>query len=147
VDTIGSSFDTILGVYTGSNVTNLTLVAEDDDSGGNANSRLTFAAAPAVPYQIVVDGYSGDLGNIVLHVRETMSTTPTIHLSAAVQSNQLVLSFNAVAGSAYTIQYADTLTNGWNVLTNLTAASTNVVVQDPIGNSSQRFYRVRTPAN
>src|SRR5262245_62081586 len=35
VDTIGSSFDTLLGVYTGTSVSNLTMVAGNDDYDGN----------------------------------------------------------------------------------------------------------------
>jgi hypothetical protein len=43
VDTIGSLFDTILGIYTGDSVSNLTEVASDDDSGGNATSLVVFS--------------------------------------------------------------------------------------------------------
>ena len=40
------TFDTILGVYTGSSVSSLTTVASDDDSGGNYTSKVTFNAVP-----------------------------------------------------------------------------------------------------
>ena len=52
IDTIGSSFDTILGVYTGSSVSALTTVASDDDSGGNYTSKVTFNAVAGTTYQI-----------------------------------------------------------------------------------------------
>jgi len=68
IDTIGSNFDTILGVYTGSSVSSLTLVASNDDSGGNMTSKVTFNAVAGTSYQIVVDGYGGASGNITLHV-------------------------------------------------------------------------------
>src|SRR5204862_376863 len=42
IDTIGSNFDTTLGVYTGSVVSSLTTIAGDDDSGGNQTSRVVF---------------------------------------------------------------------------------------------------------
>src|SRR5207237_3339627 len=48
IDTIGSAFDTIMGVYTGTSVSALTLVASDDDSGGSLTSKVTFAATAGV---------------------------------------------------------------------------------------------------
>ena len=64
VSTVGSSFDTVLGIYTGSAVNALTLVASNDDSGGNGTSLLTFNATSGVVYRIRVDGYSGSFGTI-----------------------------------------------------------------------------------
>ncbi len=66
MDTAGSEFDTILGVFVGSSVTNLTLVAADDDSGGFLNSKLMFNAQAGVEYNLVVAGYAGAEGNFVL---------------------------------------------------------------------------------
>lgn len=57
IDTIGSSFDTIMGVYTGGNVAELTLVESDDDSAGERKSTVTFLPVAGVEYQIAVDGY------------------------------------------------------------------------------------------
>jgi hypothetical protein len=66
--TRGSSFDTLLGVYTGTDVNNLTLVAEDDDSGGFFTSLVTFNCDDGATYQIVVAGYQGETGNVVLEL-------------------------------------------------------------------------------
>ena len=68
IDTFTSNFDTTLGVYTGSAVNALTLVASDDDSSGVLQSSVTFAAVAGTQYQISVDGYSSNEGNITLHV-------------------------------------------------------------------------------
>jgi PKD repeat protein len=68
LDTIGSSFDTLLAVYTGSSVATLTSVASDDDSGGNGTSKLTFVAISGTEYEIAVDGYGGLSGNITLNL-------------------------------------------------------------------------------
>jgi hypothetical protein len=70
VDTIGSSFDTLLGVYTGTVVSGLNYVASDDQSGGNGTSRLIFSAVSGGIYQIAVDGYGGLSGSIILHLRQ-----------------------------------------------------------------------------
>jgi Zn-dependent metalloprotease len=68
IDTIGSDFNTLLGIYTGGRVSELTTVAGDDNSGGNRTSKATFAGVPGTTYQIAVDGYDGAAGNIALHV-------------------------------------------------------------------------------
>lgn len=58
-ETIGSSFDTVLAVYTGSSVTSLTAVASNDDIllGDLWQSRVTFPAVQGQVYRIAVDGY------------------------------------------------------------------------------------------
>ena len=67
IDTIGSSFDTLLGVYTGSSVGSLTAVASDNDSGGNGASRVNFTATAGTTYRIAVDGYNGSMGSVTLN--------------------------------------------------------------------------------
>jgi len=58
ITTIGSSFDTILAVSTGSSVSALTSVASNDDlSGSSTQSSVTFSAAAGTTYRIVVDGW------------------------------------------------------------------------------------------
>ena len=66
--TRGSSFDTLLGVYTGSYPGSLVSVGEDDDSGGFFTSLETFNCVQGTTYQIVVAGYKGATGNVVLAV-------------------------------------------------------------------------------
>jgi len=74
IDTIGSSFGTLLGVYTGSALTNLVMVASDSLSGGNYTSLVTFYTKAGVTYQIAVDGFDGDSGSIKLHVSFTSAS-------------------------------------------------------------------------
>ena len=62
VDTIGSGFDTLLGVYTGTSVGALTRVASDDDAGGNLTSKVSFTATAGTTYRIAIDGYGGAAG-------------------------------------------------------------------------------------
>ncbi|MGA2658443.1 MAG: immunoglobulin domain-containing protein [Verrucomicrobiota bacterium] len=66
-DTTGSSFDTLLAVYTGASVGALSLVVSNDDSGGALTSEVQFNALPGTSYRIAVDGYGGAVGNIVLN--------------------------------------------------------------------------------
>jgi hypothetical protein len=58
-DTIGSGFDTLLAVYTGPSVDQLTPVASNDDFlGWKWTSQLGFAATAGTAYYIAVDGYN-----------------------------------------------------------------------------------------
>jgi subtilisin-like proprotein convertase family protein len=68
VDTSGSDFDTVVGVYTGTAVNSLTLVAQDDDSGEGFASRALFNATEGTTYHIAVDGYDQDSGQIALRL-------------------------------------------------------------------------------
>lgn len=64
--TAGSDFDTLLAVYTGSNVNNLTLISDNDDANNTLQSALSFNAQVGVIYYIAVDGFDGATGSIVL---------------------------------------------------------------------------------
>ena len=68
IDTLGSTFDTIMGVYTGTAVNALTTVASNDDiASGNTASRVTFTVAAGTTYRIAIDGYNGLRGNVTLN--------------------------------------------------------------------------------
>jgi alpha-tubulin suppressor-like RCC1 family protein/subtilisin family serine protease len=65
--TTGSTFDTIMGVYTGTAVNALTTRGGDDDSGGSLASLVTLTVTSGTIYQIAVDGFSASsTGNITL---------------------------------------------------------------------------------
>lgn len=68
IDTFGSSFDTLLAVYTGNAVNALTLVAANDEAPGSSQSVVTFSATAGVTYSIAVDGFSGATGVVVLNI-------------------------------------------------------------------------------
>jgi Immunoglobulin I-set domain len=67
LDTTGSSFNTLLAVYTGSAVNNLSAVASNLTAGTLTNS-INLAASAGVTYQIAIDGSNGAAGNAVLHL-------------------------------------------------------------------------------
>ncbi len=74
LSTAGSSFDTLLAVYTSAAGTNATLaslqpVAANDDSGrGLLTSQVQFGAQPGRRYDIAVDGFAGATGNVQLQL-------------------------------------------------------------------------------
>ena len=76
IDTSGSNFDTILSVYTGNAVNTLSLIASNDDANATIDltSEVSFAAISGTVYRISVDGFSGDVGNIVLNISQLSLT-------------------------------------------------------------------------
>lgn len=66
IDTIGSDFDTILAVYTGTSVDNLIEVISNDDTVG-VQSTVRFEVESGTTYHIAVYGYSGSQGNTTLN--------------------------------------------------------------------------------
>ncbi len=67
-DTSNCTFDTLLGVYTGTEVNQLSVIASSENNGSPGNtSGLTFYAQAGAIYKIAVDGYNGGFGNYVLN--------------------------------------------------------------------------------
>ena len=62
LDTSGSSYDTVLAVYTGTALGSLTSVAANDNDGPLLTSRVSFSAQAGTTYEIVVDGKAGATG-------------------------------------------------------------------------------------
>ncbi len=76
VDTIGSPFDTVLAVYTGSSFPSLTSVASDDQSGGSNTSKVSFNTTTGTTYFFAVDGRSGAGGAVALHLEFSSQGKP-----------------------------------------------------------------------
>ncbi len=64
--TLGSTFDTLLAVYTGSSVSALFGIAANDDTSESVSSEVRFTASAGTVYRIAVDGYNDDSGNVTL---------------------------------------------------------------------------------
>ena len=78
IDTNGSSFDTILGVYTGTRVDALTTLGEDDDGvefGGASRVTLTVTAGTVYRLRVSGFGFGGGEGSIVLNWNPRHRTT------------------------------------------------------------------------
>lgn len=86
IRTQNATFDTMLGVYTGSSVNALSTVAQNDDISfpTNTQSQVEFGATAGTTYAIAVDGFSGATGNAELAV--TMLGAPGNDNLASAQS-------------------------------------------------------------
>jgi len=67
IDTIGSSFDTVLSLRHGTCAAGTEIACNDD--GALPQSLITQASLAAGDYAIIVDGYNGHDGEFVLHVK------------------------------------------------------------------------------
>jgi hypothetical protein len=119
--------------------------------GGASSSAYTLTNAQssnAGNYSVFVTNTLGTVmsSNAVLAV--TQGGPPPLILQGAIQGQQFVISFNAVPGQGYAIEYVNALeSSSWITLTNVTATGTNASVSDPITNANQRFYRAGPPTN
>ncbi|MFM2089893.1 MAG: hypothetical protein RLZZ127_382 [Planctomycetota bacterium] len=68
----GSTFDTVLAVYTGDALGSLTQIAKNDDSAGTA-SALSFTAVGSTAYRIAVASYGSGTGTIAFALTHTGS--------------------------------------------------------------------------
>ena len=86
IDTIGSTFDTIMTVYTGPSLFSLSPVTSDDNSAPDGiRSRVRFDAVAGQQYYVVVDGVGGATGTVYLNYG--LGTAPVITVSPQSSTN------------------------------------------------------------
>ncbi len=121
VDTATSGFDTLLGVYTGTAVDALTVVASNDDvSTLVLTSRVRFLATSGTVYRIRVDGYAGAAGTINLQLHQAPAPANDDFANAVVLSTQNASSLGGTndgatleTGEADTVAGADAGASVW----------------------------------
>lgn len=143
IDTEGSSFDTLLAVYTGSVLTNLLLVARNDDASENQfTSRLLFPATADTTYHIAVDGFGRAVGDI--HLQVSMQSLLRLDLPQLVAGGGFKLRLHGSAGPQFTLEGSTDLVR-WTPLATLHDLQGTLEYTDP-GRTSQRFFRARKAA-
>ena len=114
--TTGSSFDTLLAVYTGSEVAALRVVgSNDDESNFVRTSRITVSVVSGTVYRIAVDGYEGAQGAIQLvgsFRSEVVLAAPTKVAAARDPQGRVAISWSAVSSAA---RYEITVYSGTTV--------------------------------
>jgi hypothetical protein len=81
LDTCNSNFDTLLAVYTGTEVAHLTAVASNDDGPTTCGvdglgSQVAFPVTAGITYDVAVDGFGGDWGDFALAWTRTNPPPP-----------------------------------------------------------------------
>lgn len=145
IRTGGSAFDTLLAVYVGQSVDQLTLVAADEDQDGFLASQVRFQATTGVEYQIAVDGFDGAAGEFILswELESTEDALPIITMQPASRTVALggTAAFEVAAtGNGLVFQW---LFNGGEL-----AGETNPQLTIPaVGGAQVGQYRVRITNN
>lgn len=105
LDTTGSSFTTLLGVYTGSSLGHLTQVASSNGNNLGGPAKVKVKVTPGTQYQIAVDGYNAGLGaqqgSIALSLTfQVDSQRPTVSITSPLAGAKLTNSTVVVRGTA-----------------------------------------------
>lgn len=137
--TIGSGFDTVLGIYTGDELAALVAITNNDDIAGATNrmSRVVFTPDIGTTYHIAVDGFGGAAGNVELNWNQAggslpdlivwgPATAPYITTTTFSANNCQVLEGCAVAGTRRLLRF--------NMETRNVGAA-DLVIGDPATNS------------
>mgnify|MGYP006280856793 CR=1 FL=1 len=133
VRTAGSSFDTVLAVYTGTSLGSLTTIASNDDVSWPADpsSIVSLTATAGTTYWFAVDGYGTSRGSVALNWSLQVTGAPIAPgaptgVTAAPGNAQIAVGWTAPAsngGSAIT-GYTATATPGGRTCTATTTSCT-----------------------
>jgi hypothetical protein len=104
INTVNSTFDTLLAVYTGTSVSSLTPVAANDDANPDQNiftSKVKLLVNAGTEYLIAVDGKNGATGVVQLSLAFSAdSTDPKVVISSPKSGAKLTTPSVLVQGTA-----------------------------------------------
>lgn len=161
LDTIGSGFDTLLAIYTGTAVNALTSRAANDDGGAGGTSSLLLQVQSGTQYRIAVDGKNGVGGDMLLNWALNAAAQADLALSGTwtpepvAQNADLTYSLTVANNGAQTataVMLSDTLPAGASFVSAspacvYAAGSVNCDLGDlPNGASSAVGIVVRMPS-
>lgn len=119
LNTTNSTFDTILGLYTGTNVATLTMMADNDDAYAGAPGGFSYisqAVRAGQAYDILVDGYNGMSGTISLSYSFTPATVYHLTVNTSGGGTVQVVSTNLLGGAVMLPSASGDFTSGANVV-------------------------------
>ncbi|MDC0359490.1 S8 family serine peptidase, partial [Acidimicrobiales bacterium] len=144
IDTLGSDFDTVLGVYTGNTLATLVSIGCNDDTNTSLQSSVTFEANAGTTYHIQVSDYYDTGGNITLNI--TGPPDAPTNPETAYGDSQVTVSWTAPAddGGTSITEYTVTATPGNHACE---TASTSCAVTGLTNGTEYTFTIVATNTN
>jgi subtilisin family serine protease len=141
VSTLGSAFDTLIGVYQGASLSNLTeIVGNDDLQRRHRGSFARFNAAAGQIYNIAVDGFNGAHGNIRFWMNHHIDTR--FRRPIRREDGMVDLDIETEAGITYILQGSTNLTD-WADLEIITGGTAGIQLQDQsAAGMGARYYRL-----
>jgi hypothetical protein len=144
IATTTSTFDTLLGIYTGSVVSSLARIgSNDDESRSLRTSRVTISVVAGTIYRIAVDGYQGAQGSIRLagtfQAKSTLAA-PTGLSALRDKQNRVVVSFGNVPNA---FRYEINLSTATHIYASGFATSTSARTHGSIPSSISLTAKVR----
>ena len=115
ISSLGSDFDTVLAVYTGTNMASLTPVVANDEFWGH-QSQVTFNVSKGTIYRVAVDGRMSSAGKVCLNFAFPELTSTNLPLGATVNksgTNVTGVTFRVWAPNASAVSVRGQF-NGWN---------------------------------
>jgi hypothetical protein len=146
LSTKGSTFDTLLAVYTGTSLSNLVSVAaNDDDPQITPASTLVFRTVAGTTYYIAVDGYNGAAGTVVLELNQSPELQP--RMLARFANGKLSLGVDNGPTASLLIESSSDLLH-WQAISTLRSGDEFIVdvPESSDANFGRRFYRTRIAA-
>lgn len=126
LNTLGSDYDTVAAIWTGTPPSNLTQVACNDDVEGNLTSLIVKSVNAGTTYYLQVGGYYGAVGNLTINMQFTPTApVPTSPINGASVTTLLPsLTWSNLSGATgYEVRYGLS-----NPPTRLVAVTTNTYV-------------------
>jgi hypothetical protein len=143
VTTDGSSFDTLLGVFTGDLLTRRELACNNDGGIDGKDSTVQFEAKASQSYYIRVDGVNGATGLVQLkYVLDLSSTLVQARWTGVETFRSFQMRFGTRTGRHYRIQASIDLIRWTDLSTELASTNWLDLVDTKVNRYPQRFYRV-----
>lgn len=144
IDTDGSSFDTLLAVYTGACGALTQVDCDDDDGTGNA-SLIQLPVTAGVTYSILAGGYNGANGTLIL--RCNLLQPGAVQFSSASYSGtedagNATISATRTGGSDLPVSVQFTTLNG-SALAGADYTTTNGTLNWAAGDTAAKSFTVR----
>ena len=145
LDTFGSSIDTVLATYTGTDLLSLNLVASDNNGAPDGiRSLVRFPVQATEEYFVAVDGVDGATGLIQLNWQVSPASVIRLGLLSSPSPGLLHLRLQSDLRQALLLQASTNLRDWQGISTNLLPGATWDYYDLQTGAYPFRFYRAKT---